>query len=892
MTIDSVAVTRSAVYNSSTNTAKLPSTNASGSIDLTIRSNDIPSRMVQCGVPIAESQVSNVSELIVFDENQQEIPAQFDILTAWPDGSIRVVLVTLKISADAAASKQYKLNYGAGVLQSAYSTNLSLTDNANDYTIDTGKIRVVIDKTSGQIIKSVHADTAGDQTYATQMLGQSDIFSQDALTDIQYFASNETAPTLTVMRNGINNIQIRSTGYLRDASNNTYTEFRVWIDLFNDSDEIQFEYSMVDDQPRLGKDTSSTFNTNCEFACRNVGWTFDHNIASNQKYIFAGESVNAEGDLTQEEYLLQSGVYTQNASGAISTDPAKSGLYGDDSSGLDQNYSGIQAGKRAKGYSTVHNGTLGITAMMPDFWERWPKELALDTAKITVSCYPDRYHGGSPTTIHTVDANGILQKPTALYHQVHGMAQTYRFKLKIHTATPNTTELDSILENYKAYTPELLCSNSHYCTSKFVYNLIPKDANSTIFDDALLNNVLLYSRSEHPQRSLLYNWRSYGDRLRTGWSSTSPINLIGSYNGTHVGGINYFILWMRSFNVEWLREAWEETRMFMDHQVMHCELRNWAKNPAFEPYPPGSINCGGHKDIDHFSAIGVDSHAHLSALGAYYWMTGNQRAKEVIKECSELRDHLVLYKYPSPRPVTYSNFNRAFSSSEREVAWDWFVALEYVKVFNDQDYFNRVCKRYADNLIEWWKQSGDHYITDAIVSYSDWQQGTGFWLKDSMDNSLPNTFSNSVIPWMLGMLLHTCVEFHKLEERYNSGVDLVEFRQMCYQAIQFMFDWGYDSTSKVFYYSAAVPNVDQGGGGPHMILSPLAWFYIKYKEDLAASNIANPAWFDDAEWKAALLYWYDHFKQTGKIPWRHHFYGYELIWPNEFWTDILTIEAE
>ena len=175
-----------------------------------------------------------------------------------------------------------------------------------------------------------------------------------------------------------------------------------------------------------------------------------------------------------------------------------------------------------------------------------------------------------------------------------------------------------------------------------------------------------------------------------------------------------------------------------------------------------------------------------------------------------------------------------------------------------------------------------------MVSYSDWEQGTGFWLKDSMDNS-PGALSNSVIPWMMGMKLYTCVEFHKMEERYLSGIDLVEYRQMLYQVLQFTFDWGYDTVNKYFYYSAAIPSID---GGENTILSPLTWIYIKYKEDLAAGRISNPEWFDDALWKSTILHFYAEKKQTGKGLYRHGFYGYELIFPHEFWTDALIVEAE
>lgn len=893
MTIDSVAITRQAVLNTSTNTITLPSSSQSGSVNLTLAANPVSSRLVKVGVPLPRGGVGNTSEIVLRDENGAEIQAQYDVLARYGDGSIRSVLVQAVCSPSATVDKNYVLEYGAGVVQATYSTDLALNNNANDYTIDTGRIRVVIDKQTGDFIKEVHLDTAGDNSYATQMITASDVYAQDAIGGDTYQGQYETAPTITVERNGVRNIQIKIVGYLRDNANVPYIQQRVWIDLYHDSDEIDVEYTMVDTTARTNRDDFSLF-TDVNFACQNLGLNLDHTISSNQKYIFGGETSNAIGDLSSEQYLLQGGNHVQNQYHLISTDPNFNDLRSEvtGTTGSYQEYSGVQEGSRAKGYSTIHNGTIGITTMFKQFWEKYPRELGLSSTQVKIGMFPDKYNEGTPTIRHSI-TNGLFTKPNTLYHTRNGMAQTYEFKLKFHVATPVETDIENILANYKENSPELLASADYYCSSGFLYNdLIPMDSNSSVYHQAILNNRLLFARTEHPGRYRVPGWRDYGDRLRTDEEIQSPQEVSAWYNGSHVGGINYAILYFMTMNMEWWDECVMETRLFQDLFVQHSELRNWAKDPAYEPYPPGDILCSD-KHIDHDSRQGITSHYHVSGMVPYYFLTGNQRTKEVMEEIAGHRKWLVPHQYPyNPRPVTYLNHNRAYHEAEREVAWDLYTMLQHVKMSGDKAYFEDTCAHTINYMIEWWKQKTDHYIAGAIVGTIDWEQGTGWWNPDNMDNGIGGTFSNSTIPWMCGMLLHSLVEYHEMAEDFGSTVvDLVEFRQMLYQCTQFMFDWGYDSSSNIFYYSAARTGTS---GGATMILSAVSWIYLKYNQDVVGGNITNPEWFNPTLWKQALLYWYGVWKTTpnSHIPYRHGFYGYELVFPGWFWKNMITIEAE
>jgi len=893
MTIDSVAITKNAVLNTDTNVIRIPSTAQSGAVALTVRANPIAARVVQCGVPLFESSVSSASELVVKNELGQEIPAQFDILTTWPDGSIKVVLITCSVAASASATKLYSLEYGAGVTQSSYSTNLSLTTSATEYTIDTGKIRVVLDRDTGALIKSVHADTAGNQTYSTQVLGASELASVDALDDTEYLASNETAPTWAVLRNGAMNVQLRAVGYLRDNSNNTYTQFRVWIDLFNDSDEIGIEYCMVDDRQSDTNQSIDIFTIDSSLASKSIVWTFNHSLASNHKYIFGGENFNSTGDLTQEEYIFQSGYWGINGAGRVTADPNGTG---DDATGNSQTYSGIQSGNRAKGFASCHNGTVGVSTIMRNFWQLWPNELSMDTSATKIHLHPDKFNAGTATVRYSTD--GLLRRPNTVFNSSPGIAKTYQMKLIVHSATPVADTLDNITDNFNNQLPELLCTAEHYCTTKFLYDLIPNESAKALFHSTLLDNVLRKSRTEHPEREEPYGWRDWGDRYRHGYEDQvssdggeTSYRISGFYNGAHIGAVNYYILFFETLESEWLHQGEIETRHFMDQDVNHGEVIGRPKPAEFSPWPAGNVRLIKHSNVEHGARYTHEGHTHLSGLLPYHWLTGNQRAFEVAQEIGTHYEFRAPADYRLPRSVTYSSdgLTRGLVETERDFGWPFFVMLNWVKLSNDAAYFNDVCTRVMQFLVDWWQTPDDHYQADVIVGRSDYQQGTGYWLLDEMDNGINGTHSNGTQPWMAGSIFHACIEWLNLDERYNTGIDRQEVRNMLYQCMQFVMDWGLRPDQTNFWYSE-VRQSDSSGA--RLLMDPFSQLYLWYKEDLAASRITNPEWFDHALWKTVILNNYTYLKQTGYSSNRFGFYGYELIFPNTFWRLAKIIEAE
>jgi len=904
VTIDSVPATKPAVFNSSTQTVRLPSTPNSGSISLTIPPSPInyETRVRGNGVLLPEQGVASASELMLKNEAGAEIDAQFDILSHWPDGSIKSVLVHAAISADTTNEKIYTLDYGAGVLQSSYSSNLGYTENASTLTVSTGNARFVISKTTGMMIEG-YADTAGDQTYATQLITDCELFQQDSKDNASYSSDNETAATVTVTKNGVMLIEVYAVGRTRDVSNNDYTEYRIWYRFYKDSDHADISYTMIDDAPQ--HDIGNYLHVSLpdrspliDFECRNLGMNFTHNVTSNRQFIFGGESSNSNGAVTGEHYLFQTGNIYANQNAVFSQDVNATV---DDATGRTETYSGVQSGNRAKGFSTIHNGTTGVTLVMADFWKEWPHELSLDTTNTKAHFFPDRYHGGTFIRQHA-DNGGFLEEPNTLYSIFHGMAKTYRLRVILHRSTPDETKIENSVDDFNNYRLQLRPSAQSLCDSKALYDLSASDAVSILKDQNVLDFILLRSQTNRPHRVLPYGWRYHGNVYRGGWHTTYPMKVAGFYNGNHFMGTQHFTQYARTLVEDWYDQGVRAARYFQDILVSHAPSTSSAGiYPALEPLPKGIVRILNH-DNPFIGGFGRPdhNHAHCGGLLEYFLMTGDPRSEQVLTQMGDFYKHIFEWMFPNPRPATYVSGwsravgTRAYIGAERDLAWAIHIMNQYIKMTNDAAAHQNEGTRAMSFLLDWWKQGGPHYIRDVQVSTCDYTQGTSTWLLDQSDNTTSTLKTNGNSPWMCSALLMACLHWYDNELRYNnSGLDLQEFREMLYQVCQFINVWGYNETAQEYEYTMDPARSIPDKNGAQLLISPMAKIYLLCKADKDASNLANPEWYDTATWKTRILFyglrWETTQFSTGQSG---GFYGYELSHDQSFWTNLATIRAE
>ena len=121
---------------------------------------------VTSGVPFPEGDVFDPAHIRLLC-NDGEIPLQVKVLSRYPDGSIRWALLDFQLQG---SQTEYTLEYGSQVQRSVFTSESPVRISADEdkVTVDTGRLRMVIDQSRGTIFNEIRMD--GELVTATEKI--------------------------------------------------------------------------------------------------------------------------------------------------------------------------------------------------------------------------------------------------------------------------------------------------------------------------------------------------------------------------------------------------------------------------------------------------------------------------------------------------------------------------------------------------------------------------------------------------------------------------------------------------------------------------------------------------------------------------------------------------
>ena len=521
--------------------------------------------------------------------------------------------------------------------------------------------------------------------------------------------------------------------------------------------------------------------------------------------------------------------------------------------GFKMEYRGVGAGNRAAGWMLVAGEGRSIAVMVKDFWQQFPKAFTITPNKLLVELHPEK-------ASHEPNTSGNrFSRPRTFYFPREGGAKTYQ--VLIATELADFEQTQKVNAAFQA-SPKLLAPPRWYAQSKVFGDLLPAGPESAGYDAGLNAGYLDTSFTPYLETggtAVTFGWRDFGDRLRGG--NEGPV----FYNDTHVGSGLYFTQFLRTQQEIWWWIAEKATRHWMDIDVSHtARSGHWQKS-----FGPGEGHMINHDIYDHTCRNMHRGHAHLSGLPDYYLLTGDPRAYEVMREVGDWMANAVPSFYPLPL------IGRHTAEAERDYAWPLFVLNEAYRATGDRKYLEAGAQE-VKHLIAWWQQSEDHLVGGKVVGRNDWRKGTGYWTMNPHCDNCPRGF-NGCNPWMAGALLGSLIQFYE----YDADTRLVDrplLQQMLLQCMNYVVKYGWEPDKKYFVYSEGTRGTD---GGMSHLLFPLAYLGRMVKK----GGVPHPEHYDTAgQWLQIAKTAYD---DARSVRWRGStqsgFYGYECIWPADFW---------
>ncbi|WP_163999502.1 InlB B-repeat-containing protein [Pyxidicoccus caerfyrddinensis] len=829
---------------------------------------------LRTGVPLPRGALSDLSALrLETGDGSQEVPAQFDAISRWPDGSIKVALTHLV--ADLGEARSYRVAYGPGVVRAALPRNVAVAGSpSTELTVDTGLVKFAV--SSKGVLTRLWRDANGNGTFdaGEQLIDAGDLFMVNAYDNLEYTASAATDAVVTVEESGPMRAVIKAQGSLTNGSGARLMKYLVRYYAHQGSDKVDLEVSVIDD--RLEANVENT-PTSFAIAARALGMRWHYLSDSAADYRFGGEGGAAYGaKVSGEHYLLQKGQFHFEDGNDL---------------GHTFSYSGVGTGAKAAGWVALDSGSRHLALMVRDFWQQFPGELSVNGNTLTASLFPAR--AGGTETAQPVLSGVSYRRAESMYFARPGGAKTWQLRLASSGGTPTTSTLHALNDSYQRHRLELMASPAWYAASGVFGDLNVGTASGAAkgYDAHLMQGIYEKSIDQSDGNATMFGWRDYGDRLRPGWAlEINDVRVPSFYNDTHVGANNFFTQFLRSGDPRWFQLADISTRHFMDLDVSHGPRAGyWATGGM--PQPAGEVHAINHENVDHQVRNLHWGHAHVSGLSHSYLLTGDKRALDVLTEIANWWKFVSPYFFKRP-------FNAAdrYREAERDYSWPLYVMNEYVRVTGDATYHKDVAGGLVSYLIQWFKTPLNHVgynpatgsVSNTVLGVNDAAQGTGYWTMTKMDNNAGYN-ATGTNPWMAGALIANLIKFREADAQFSaagkaSGVSEPVLIDMLLQGLNYVVKHGYDSNKKYFVYSEVTR--DYSGGDNHIIYA-LGYLDRLYKQELAAGRLANPGWYDTrSTWSTIAARRYDELQDmvaTADTQ-SYGFYGYEIVYPADFFT--------
>lgn len=841
---------------------------------------------LRTGVPFPRGVLSDLSRLRLETGDGQEVPAQFDAIARWPDGSVKVALTHLV--GNLGIAKSYRVAYGPGVARAALPRNVAVSGSpATEITVDTGLVRFAVSP-KGLITKLWRdANGNGAMEAGEQLIDAGDMFVVNAFDNQEYTASAATDAVVTVEENGPMRAVIKAQGSLTSGSGARLIKYLVRYYANQGSDKVDMDVSVIDD--RLEANVQwQMFQPNerasFAFAAKAMGMRWHYLSDGAADYRFGGEGGAAYGaKVTGEHYILQKGDFKFET---VTEGGQRRGY----DRGHTFGYSGVGAGSKAPGWVALDSGNRHLALMVKDFWQQFPGELSVKGNTLTASLFPER--AGGAETSRPAPAGDLYRRAGSMYFSREGGAKTYQLRFAAGVGTASTSAIHSMNDSYQRHRLELTATPAWYTASGVFGDLtVGNAAAATGHSAMLMNDIYVPSIEATDGNATMFGWRDYGDRLRAGWAAkvgADQVCVPSFYNDTHIGANKFFTEFVRTGDQRWFQLGDISTRHFMDIDVSHGPRAGyWVTGGA--PQPAGEVHAINHESVDHQGRNLHWGHAHVSGLSNLYLLTGDKRSMEVLTEIANW------WKFVSPH-FFKTPFNQAdrFREAERDYAWPLYVMNEYVRVTGDAAYHKAVSGHLVNYLIQWWQTPMNHIgynpatntVGNAVVNVNDASRGTGYWTMTRMDNS-NGTQGTGTNPWMAGPLLSNVIQFYEQDKLMaasgkGAGIPYATVEDMLFQGMNYVVKYGYVNPTIGFAYSETTRTYS---GGHTLLDFPLAYLDRLYKQRRAASAVPHPEWYDtQAQWSVIAKKYFDELNaaRVGANRQSYGFYGYEMVYPADF----------
>ena len=529
------------------------------------------------GIPFPEGALGD-TEQISLRKGRTQIPLQARTLTRWDNGSIRWALLDFQAN----GQNDYTVEYGSEVTRTLPDNALKIVQSRNAITVTTGPLRVEFPKNSAVFpgivsIRETNGSyrrlTAGKPSPAVTLIA--DNGTPYTSEKPEAVVLEEAGPERACIR-----IDVAHTSGKKHLFRSTFR-----VHLFRNSSAIRVFHTFENDR------TEANFTT-----IRSLGLRADLPVGSGAKATLDNHACDLPISLQQTH---------------------------DNAYAVSQGHSTVAKGKQSDGTALLKSESATVALSVRDFWQNYPKGLALDKDGLTLQICP-------PLDKNAYPRGGELED--RLYYYLldgqykfkQGASRTHEFWFHIQQSEPSA-DFHKAVQSPPLYTVDLNAFNKSAAVTRLPdKEKSPFPPYETWVEAA--RNVYAKDRKE----SRAYGMLNYGD-----WFGERVYNW---------GNMEYDTPWcflqeyLRGGHADFYTWAEEAARHLIDVDTCHYHADPGEVGSQYlhSVGHAGDYYPEGYRERAIFSSRWSVSHTWVEGLFMYHLLTGDARALESAMKTSTL----------------------------------------------------------------------------------------------------------------------------------------------------------------------------------------------------------------------------------------------------------------
>lgn len=495
---------------------------------------------VSNGIPFAKGELGNPDHARLLDSQGREIPMQAQATMRWLDGSIKWLLVTFLADLPANGHSDYSVEYGTRVRRMAVPAPVKVRQDGQQITVDTGLLRAQFDGTRSGCPTRLWFDADGDGQFAdADEIGAEAMALKLAGAAGADFDTLHAPELVEIEEAGPLRVVVKLSGHHQNAEGKGFFTYRNRFVFHAGSPLVRMYTLWGNDEPGEFAEMEGLSLQLPTSPGEGARWTVG---------LGDGQIASGKGDMKLEQ--LRDDRFTLEPAGGDL--PAKS---------------------RADGWVDVSNERWGLTAMVRDFWQTYPKGLRVTPDGLSVDLCPDFPEGTYDNETLLDDIKLYFYLKGGKYKLRQGMTKQHEVLLWFHpgTAPADAPQFAQALQD----PPLALCSPERYCGTAVFGEILP--ATTGRWPDyeqvceKVYNGYVSYRESNRN-----YGMLNFGDQFgerKVNWAN-------GEYDHHHA----FLMQFARCADPKWYRLGERAARHAIDVDTAH-----------YGPYTGGEwIHSMGH----------------------------------------------------------------------------------------------------------------------------------------------------------------------------------------------------------------------------------------------------------------------------------------------------------